>query len=218
MIEVLCWPQCSPFCSHCSDFTAPVREPGWSYFICCSLIIIMIMEQHSSLNVVHVSWTLLSVISFNSEEQLLSCLERRRAQELPAKQCSTPLLLDQLSKSSPQTHVNIFHYDTKQASTSWLLCCAVFAIQDILASFIQHHKAGIVIQNLAKKHCISASCVTRVPDGCWCVHSSGFSVVSQRFPNMQKHIVSQCAAIWNERNNNSGTLFWLIFTERKCSI
>lgn len=36
-----------------------------------------------------------------------------------------------------------FHYDAKQASTSWLLCCAAFAIWGILSSFIQHHKAGI---------------------------------------------------------------------------
>lgn len=84
--------------------------------------------------------------------------------------------------------MNIFHYDTKQAGTSWLLCCAASAIQGILTSFIQHYKAGnFGIQNLAKKYCLNASCITRVPEGCWCVHSSVFSAVGQRFPNMQRH-------------------------------
>lgn len=104
-------------------------------------------------------------------------------------QSSVPPLSSWISsqKSSTQTYINIFHYDTNQASISQLLCCAAFAIQGILASFIQHHKAGIGIRNLAKNHCKNASCITTVPEGCWCVHNSVFSAVSQRFPNMQKH-------------------------------
>lgn len=83
--------------------------------------------------------------------------------------------------------MNIFHYGTKQANTPWLLCCAAFAIQGSLASFIQHHKARTGIQNLAKKICINASCISRVPEGCWCVQNPVFSAVGQRFPNVQKH-------------------------------
>lgn len=95
------------------------------------------------------------------------------------------------------------------ASTSWLLCYAASAIWGILASFIQNHKAGIGIQNLAKKHCINASCIFRVPEGSWHVHNSVSQCCKSKISQYaETQPVSPCAAIWNERNTNSGTLIW----------